>query len=193
MDTLAGRLSAGPWQVSMASSGVQIFQRNMTGEDGVIQVIAVEARDERAARIIVSRMNGRVTYLTPEQEAAWAERIVTACAASVRSGQPLSPESFAPYFKLADRQSADTMTLDETPGNPGGVLLINGRRSGNVCMLTIATGGVPALHRALINALTARGAAPERFNNYRLRDPEGGRDALFMVTSEHGPLMVRVR
>jgi hypothetical protein len=122
-----------------------------------------------------------------------AETLVSQCAVGVHQGVPLTAGSVAPFFKVADEQ-ADSLTLDETPGNPGGMLFLNSR-GGNTCSAAIATGGVPDLERALREALVAGGATEQRDGGYRLPKPPDapGRDAIAHVDSEAGPLLFTVR
>jgi hypothetical protein len=185
---------AGPWQRQMGRSAIALFKRNASDGAGGIDLYTVATDGKSLARVIVERADDTITVLTLEQRTAWAATLVSQCAAGVHQGAPLAAEAFGPFFKVADEQSTDSLTLDETPGNPGGLLFLNSR-AGNTCSVAIATGGVPDLERALREALVAAGATQQRDGGYRLPKPRDapGRDAIMHLDTEAGPLLFTVR
>lgn len=195
LDALRHRLSAegGTWQANMAVGGAEMFVRNVSQGEGAVQLLAVAGDATHAARVLTERRPRSVTMLTRAQRQAWAEHIVTHCAAALHERRALTDAEMAPFFERASRQG-DTLTLDETVGQPGGVLFLNSG-NGNACMLTMTSGGLPDLQAALVEALTARGAHAQGDGTYRLRKPSGmrGRDAVFTIGRTLGPLMIAVR
>lgn len=195
LDALRRRLRAedGLWQANMAVGGAEMFVRNVTQGEGAVQLLAVAGDATHAARVLIERRPRSVTVLTRAQRQAWADHMVTQCAGALHERRALTEAEMAPFFERASRQS-DTLTLDETTGQPGGVLFLNSG-NGDACAFTMTSGGLPDLQAALVQALTARGAYAQGDGTYRLRKPSGmrGRDAVFSFGRTVGPLMVRVR
>jgi hypothetical protein len=193
LDALRKRLTAATslWQEEISMPGASLYKRNASNGVGGLTLMTVEGGKGQAARVIIERSDQTIPILTDEQRAQWARAVVAQCAAGVHQRKPLDAEAFAPFFKVATKQ-ADSLTLDTPPGQPGGVLFLNSR-SGNACLLTIGDGGVPKLEKALADALLASGATAQG-GTYRLRKPKGagGRDAIFVINSSAGPLLVRV-
>ena len=194
LDVLRRRLTNpdGPWQFWMGWPTVELYRRNASDGRGGLNLALVAANGTNGARVTVERTNETITIFTPEQRAAWASVIVKQCAAGVHQHLRLSAEAFAPFFKRAEKQSGGSLTLENEPGQPGGVLFLNSQ-NGNVCLLAIAA-DVPELERALIRAIPKQDNTTKHVGTYLWPKPQGsgGRDAVFAIASSYGPLMMRV-
>lgn len=193
LDALHRRLAndASGWQAEMETSGVRAYERAAANGKGGLTLFAIAARPGEVARIIVERGEAPVTILTQEQRAAWARHVVAQCAVAIHNNQDPAADLFKPYFKLSQNQVAGSIALDQEDGQPAGIMFLE-KGGRPACLLTIASGGILDLERAVQEALTEFGAKRQANGHYRLKKPKGakGRDAVFEV-SRIPMLMVR--
>src|SRR5690606_25962171 len=99
LDALYRRLSSetGGWQAEMESSGVRAYERATADGEGGLTLFAISARPGQVARVVVERGDKPVTILTQAERAAWAQQIVTQCAAAIHNGQDPTADPFKPY------------------------------------------------------------------------------------------------
>ncbi|MDX2236542.1 MAG: hypothetical protein NW203_03170 [Hyphomonadaceae bacterium] len=193
---LTARLTAaeGPWTRSVATDAMSAFDRNASGEDGVIRLHVIPGGRGQAARAIATRQAGRAVRITPDSARAWADAVIGACAAAVHQGRALDPDALAPHFVRGDRFSESRQAMHAAPGQPQGVMLVNTRSS--ACFITVASGDLQALHAGVIDWLTASGARREPSNrDYVLAKREGatGADALIGASPPTALLVISVR
>ena len=109
----------GPWQEQASWADGGAYVRHATDPAGGVLLQLQFA--EGYSAVLVERTDIRILKLTKEQRAAWATTVVSQCTAGLHNDTPLSPASFAPYFRVLDEKAGE-ISLGGVLGHPSGTL-----------------------------------------------------------------------